>query len=156
MLARIRDGNSIAPQRNLIDLVTKAQQAQLRKEERAATELDSNSDVGLIQSEAIKRGLAALSTERVEDTLLAEAGEYAPLIERFRDGRAEHNDASLAETLLVGPGEVRATIKPLVELGFLEPTGETFKIPMLYRGGLSITQGKAFAPDETSEDEEEI
>ena len=47
---------------------------------------------------AIKRGLAALSTERVEDTLLAEAGDYAGLIERFRDGRAEHNDDSLASS----------------------------------------------------------
>lgn len=36
ILSRIRDGNSIAPPRNLIDLVTKAQEAQLRKEQRGA------------------------------------------------------------------------------------------------------------------------
>jgi len=155
ILARIRDGNGIAPPRNLIDLVTKAQEAQLRKEQRGATEFDSTGDGGVIQSEAIKRGLAALSTERVEDTLLAEAGEYAPLIERFRDGRAEHNDDSLAETLNVPKVAVRAEVKPLLEIGFLEQTGETFKVPMIYRGGLSITQGKAFAPDETPTDEDE-
>lgn len=156
ILSRIRDGNGITPPRNLIDLVTKAQEAQMRKEARGATEYDENGDRGVIESDALKRGLAALSTERVEDTLLAEAGDYAPMIERFRDGRAEHNDASLAETLGVPPQSARAAAKPLVEIGFLEQTGETFKVPMLYRGGLSITQGKAFAPDEApSEDDDE-
>jgi len=155
MLARIRDGNGITPPRNLIDLVTKALEAQLRKEQRGATEYDPNAETGVIQSDAIKRGLAALSTERVEDTLLAEAGEYAPMIERFRDGRAEHNEESIAETLGVNVEKARASIKPLVEIGFLEQTGETYKVPMLYRGGLSITQGKAFAPDEAVDDEDE-
>lgn len=156
MLARIRDGNGIAPPRNLIDLVTQAQEAQLRKEQRTATEYDPTRGGGVIESDAIKRGLAALSAERVEDTLLAEAGEHAHLIERFRDGRAEHNDTSLAETLGVSNDTVRAEVKPLIEIGFLEQTGETFKIPMLYRGGLDITQGKAFAPDEAVTDEDEM
>jgi hypothetical protein len=155
ILARIRDGNGIAPPRNLIDLVIKAQEAQLRKEARDATEFEPGSDGGVIRSDAIKRGLAALSSERVEDTLLAEAGNYAPLIERFRDGRAEHNDESLSTTLGVPLDEVRTTIKPLLELGFLEQTGATYKVPMLYRGGLSITQGKAFAPDDEADDEDE-
>jgi hypothetical protein len=146
MLSRIRDGIGVAPPRNLIDLVTKAQEAQMRKEARGATEYVPGGDRGVIESDALKRGLAALSKERVEDTLLAEAGDYAAQIERFRDGRAEHNDLSLAETLGVPVESVRGAAKPLVEIGFLEQTGETFKVPMLYRGGLSITQGKAFAP----------
>jgi hypothetical protein len=146
MLSRIKDGNGIAPPRNLIDLVTKAQEAQLRKEERGATEYVTGIDRGLIEPDSLKRGLAALSAERVEDTLL---------VERFRDGRAEHNDASLAETLNVSNDSARTAAKPLVEIGFLEQTGETFKIPMLYRGGLKVTQGKAFAPDEAPSDEDE-
>jgi hypothetical protein len=154
ILSRIRDGNGIAPPRNLIDLVTKAQEAQMRKEARGATEFEPGGDGGVIQSDAIKRGLAALSKERVEDTLLAEAGDYAALIDRFRDGRAEHNDESLAKTLGVAEHEARGAAKPLVEIGFLEQTGETFKIPMLYRQGLSITQGKAFAPEEEVDEDE--
>ena len=134
----------------------KAQEAQLRKESRGATEYAPDTNLGVIQADAIKRGLAALSTERVEDTLLAEAGDYAPMIERFRDGRAEHNDDSLAETLGIEKTLVRTETQPLVDLGFLEQTGDTFKVPMLYRGGLSITQGKAFASDDfPAEDEEE-
>jgi hypothetical protein len=156
MLTRIRDGNGIMPPRNLIDLVKKAQDAQMRKEERGAAEFNPAGGIGLIQSDAIKKGLGMLSAERVQDTLLAEAGEYAPLIDRFRDGRAEHNLDSLATTLKIDRPAVRSTIQPLIDLGFLEPTGETFKVPMLYRGGLSITQGKAFAqhgPDDEDEDE---
>ena len=156
MLARIRDGNGIAPPRNLIDLVTKAQEAQMRKEARDATEFQPGDEAGVIRSDAIKKGLAALSSERVEDTLLAEAGDYAPLVERFRDGRAEHNDESLSATLAVDVEDVRAAIKPLIELGFLEQTGTTYKVPMLYRGGLSITQGKAFDPDAAVDDEDEL
>jgi len=155
MLSRIRDGNGIAPPRNLIDLVTKAQEAQLRKEERGATEYAAGGQRGVIESDSLKRGLAALSKERVEDTLLAEAGEYAPMIERFRDGRAEHNETSLAETLGIAVAAAHGAAKPLLEIGFLEATGETYKVPMLYRGGLAITQGKAFAPDEPPTEEDD-
>jgi hypothetical protein len=41
----------------------------------------------------------------------------------------------------------------LKTLGFLEPTGSNFKIPMLYRSGLNITQGKAFASQFNDDDE---
>ena len=156
ILARIRDGNGIAPPRNLIDLVVKAQEAQQRREGRSAREHTTDDESGIIQSDAIKRGLAALSAERVEDTLLAEAGEYAPQIERFRGGRAEHNNESLAQILGVNLEDLQEHLKPLAEIGFLEQTGETYKVPMLYRGGLSITQGKSFAPDEDGVDEDEI
>ncbi len=154
MLSRIRDGNDIAPPRNLIDLVTKALEAQLRREGREETEWEPGTP--LVEADAIKRGFAALSAERVEDTLLAEAGEYAPLIERFRDGRAEHNEESLAVVLGVSADSVRPSVKPLAELGFLQQIGDTWKIPMLYRGGLEITQGKAFDTGAPSEEEDEL
>jgi len=99
--------------------------------------------------------MLALSQERVEDTLLAEAGDYASTIERFRGGKAEHNEESLTSLVEVEAAEVRTAVTPLVELGFLEKAGESYKVPMLYREGLSITQGKAFASDELSETAEE-
>lgn len=142
IMSRIRDGNHVKPPRNLIDLVKMAQDAQLRREERDPRAFPAEEP--LIEADSLRKALAALSDQRVQDTLIAEAGEYAPLIERFRSGKAEHNDESLATTLGVVPGEARSTVKPLVEIGFIEPTGNTFKIPMLYRGGLGITQGKAF------------
>jgi hypothetical protein len=154
MLSRIRDGNNIKPPRNLIDLVRKAQEAQARREAREERDYAGQP---LIGSDALKRGLEALSNERVEDTLLAEAGEYAERVERFRGGKAEHNVDSLAATLDVSSEEARALIQPLKEIGFLEPVGANFKVPMLYRSGLAITQGAAFrkAADDQDEEEEE-
>lgn len=142
MMARIRDGNDIKPPRNLIDLVGKAREAQLRREEREHRIFTVGQD--LIESESIKRALSRLSGERVEDTLLAEAGESSGIIEKFRGGKAEHNEQSIAVQLGIDQSEVKTAIKPLVDLGFLEVVGASYKIPMLYREGLEVTQGKAF------------
>lgn len=131
----------------------KAQDAQLRQEQRESTEFVTGHP--LIRSDALKRGLAALSKERVEDTLLAEAGEHAAKIERFRGGKTEHNEESLATTLAVDPGEARQASRILIELGFLEQVGDSLKVPMLYRDGLDMTQGKAFAGEATEEDDAE-
>lgn len=140
ILRRIRDGNDVKAPRNLITLVTQAQSAQLRRLKESKTRWDTGTS--LISGESMKRGLSALSSERVEDTLLAEAGENARLIELFRNGKSEHNTGSLA-TILGDDHEQRTKI--LRSLGFLEQVGSSFKVPMLYRDGLSITQGKAFA-----------
>jgi len=142
IMSRIRDGNQIKPPRNLIDLVSKAREAQLRREEREGRAFAAGTPI--IEADSLRRALTRLSTERVEDTLLAEAGGDAGLIERFRAGKAEHNVSSLANLLTIPEGDVPLKIKPLIDIGFLEQTGETFKIPMLYRDGLEITQGKAF------------
>jgi hypothetical protein len=48
--------------------------------------------------------------------------------------------------------------KILRDLGFLEQVGASHKVPMLYRDGLDLTQGKAFAIDDDRDevgDEEE-
>jgi hypothetical protein len=154
MLSRIRDGNDIKPPRNLIDLVSKARDAQVRREARDEREYSSGEP--LLSGDALKRGLEALSNERVEDTLLAEAGSYAEYINRFRNGKAEHNMESLAGTLGVSPDEVGAILEPLREIGVLEAVGQNFKVPMLYRSGLAITQGRAFQAKqgEPAEDDE--
>ncbi len=142
IMARIRDGNDIKPPRNLIDLVAKAREAQLRRGERESRTFEVGQD--LIEADSIKRALSRLSGERVEDTLLAEAGESSGLIEKFRGGKAEHNERSIAEQLGINESEVKTAVKSLVDLGFLEVVGTSYKIPMLYREGLEVTQDKAF------------
>lgn len=151
IIRRIRDGNDIKPPRNLIDLIRFTQQAQLRREDREARQLSS---APIFESDSLRKGLSQLSDDRVNDTLLAEAGVFSPLIEKFRGGKAEHNQQTLAQTLDVSAQEALRTVKPLVELGFLEETSGTFKIPTLYREGLSITQGKAFSPMQDTEEED--
>ncbi|HXH15523.1 MAG TPA: hypothetical protein VNJ10_05270 [Sphingomonas sp.] len=141
MMRRVRDGNDVKPPRNLIDLIKFSREAQLRKEDRDPRE---NTSDALIEPDALRKGLSQLSESRVNDTLLAEAGTLSPVINRFRDGKAEHNVDSLADVLSLRPSEVRPAIKPLLELGFLEDIKGTYKIPTLYREGLGVTQGKAF------------
>jgi hypothetical protein len=155
IMRRIRDGNDIKPPRNLIDLISMAQHTQLRREERLRDSRGYAPGVPIIEGDALRRALGQLSTQRVQDTLLAEAGIYAPLIERFRDGKAEHNTESLSSLLEREPGAVRSTIQPLMDIGFLEDIKDTYKVPTLYREGLNITQGKAFDANSDAEDEEE-
>lgn len=152
MMSRIRDGNGIKPPRNLIDLVVKAKESQIRSEERTPRALSP--DQPIIEADSIRRAHRALSEQRVEDTLLAEAADFVPMIVKFRDGKAEHNAVSLASLLGVSESNARNEVKPLLEMGFLEEVGGSFKVPMLYRDGLEITQGKAFSSE--NGDEEDI
>ncbi len=94
ILSRIRDGNGVKPPRNLIDLLKKARDIQIRKEERDPRALKVGESI--FQADSIKRGLTSLSQERVEDTLLAEAGESAYLIQAFRDKKSEYDSATLS------------------------------------------------------------
>ncbi len=151
MMSRIRDGNGIKPPRNLIDLIVKAKEAQVRSEERSSRELAP--DQPIIEADSIRRAHRALSDQRVQDTLLAETPDLIPVIEKFRGGKAEHNASSLSALLETNEGGVRNMVKPLIEAGFLEEVGGSFKVPMLYRDGLEITQGKAFS-SETGDEEE--
>ena len=97
MMSRIRDGNGIKPPRNLIDLIIKAREAQIRSEERNPRQFSLEAPI--IEGDAVRRAHLVLSEQRVQDTLLAEAADLAPLIEKFRDGKAEHNLKSLASLL---------------------------------------------------------
>jgi hypothetical protein len=150
ILTRVSDANNVKPPRNLIDLVLKAQNQQQKKEDREPRIYQPGQDP-LITGDALKRGLQALSEARVQDTLLAEAGDNAGLIELFRNGKAEHNLDTLSDLL----GEDASSKIPLLKtMGFLESVGNNYKIPMLYRGGLNITQGKAFATESGSADDD--
>lgn len=143
IMSRIRDGNHVKPPRNLIDLVTKAREAQIRREDREARQFAAG--LPIIEPDSFRRALTRLSEERVEHTLIAEAGEAVELIERFKKERSEHNRNSLAALLSLQGYELEEAIRRLVEIGFLEEIGQTFKVPMLYRDGMNIVQGKAFA-----------
>ena len=142
ILNRVRDGNSVKPPRSVIDLINDARAAQVRKESRD----ERNIEIGqgpVLEAQSVKRAFSQLSEKRVQDTLLAEAGEFAPFIARFREGKSEHNEQSLREIIRENE-DFEKIIKGLLDLGFLEQEKNSFKIPMLYRSGLEIKQGKAF------------
>jgi hypothetical protein len=153
IISRIRDGNGVIAPRNLIDLVQKAREAQIRAEARSPR--DFGDGISLIEAEAIRKAQRALSETRVQDTLIAEAPEMVPLIEKFRNKKTEHNTESLCDLLGVKVSELRLVVRPLLEMGLLEEAGTSFKVPMLYRDGLNMSQGKAFggAVDEINADD---
>ena len=142
IISRIRDANNVKPPRNIIDLINKAREAQIRKEDRANREFISGNI--LIESDSIKKGLERLSTDRVEDTLLAEANEYAEYIEKFRGNKSEYDFDSIKSLFKLSKEKTQVIIKELSDIGFLESLGTSYKIPMLYRDGLNIVQGKSF------------
>ena len=142
IMGRIRDGNDNRPPRNMIDLLNKARESQIRREQRSPREVDPSSGP-IIEADSVKRAFTQLSEQRVQDTLLAEAADLAEVIQQFRDGKSEHNPSSLRATI----GEVQdyaQTVQSLVDIGFLEELGQNHKIPVLYRDGLRMKQGKAF------------
>jgi len=98
LMARIRDGNEVKSPRNLIDLLNKAREAQLRKDARESR--DVAPELGpIIEATSVKKASTQLSEQRIQDTLLAEANELTVAIELFRDGKAEHNIATLTTLL---------------------------------------------------------
>lgn len=143
MLNQIRDGNNVRPPRNLIDLCIMAQEEQLRHERHAPREYAIN--IPIIEPEALKKAAVRLSKQRIEDTLMAEYGEdVKTAIKAFRNGKAEHNEETLAELFGVEVAAARLIAKVLSDIGFLEEYRNTYKVPPLYRPGLNITKGKAF------------
>lgn len=144
IMSRIQDGKGVRPPRNLIDLAIKARENQIRREQRSSRG-EIKKDTPLIEADSVREGQKQLSQIRVDDTLLAEAGTLAKYIERFKDGKSEHNVKTAISTIAASDdNEGMQILKSLVEMGFLEELKETYKIPMLFRDGLNVTQGKAF------------
>ena len=150
MMSRIRDGNDVKPPRNLIDLANYAREKQIQIEGRSPRVYSG--DEVLILSESIRSAQEKLSEQRVTDTLFAEAGnEASSYVAKFRRSKAEHNLQTLEEALDLRGDALNSAIKLLMEIGFLEEQKNSWKIPMLYRDGLDITQGKAFGPENAAE-----
>lgn len=134
---RLRDGNSVRTPRDLQSL---AQNAARKQRERLALGGEQEGDT-LIESVAVKEGLAQLSEDKVRTSLIAENPHLESSIRAFEKGKAEHNAKSLKSLLGESWEEI---ISRLERIGFVERLADSWKIPMLYRDGLQVTQGAAF------------
>lgn len=135
---RLRDGNGVATPRDLQLLMLNAARKQ---QERLQLGDDDPETPHLISGSALKAGLAQLSTDKIRASLIAEAPDLEGAIRAFTKGKAEHNEDSLEAIL--GKGWKHLTER-LERIGFLEKIGAAWKVPMLYRDGLEITQGAAY------------
>lgn len=134
---RLRDGNSVRTPRDLQSL---AQNSARKQRERLALGGEQEGDT-LIESAAVKEGLAQLSEDKIRTSLIAENPHLEKAIRAFEKGKAEHNSGSL-RTLLGDDWE--HAVSKLERIGFVERLSDSWKIPMIYRDGLLITQGAAF------------
>lgn len=144
MLSQIRDGNNVYSPRNLIDLVNKAVDQQIRREQRFKRNFEKNQP--LIEHQSLLLAYQQLSEGRVVDTLLAEVDEEVKvLIEALRNGKSEHNLDSLKQLLSIdNESFVLSFASALKDIGVFEIKGQSFIIPRLYRHGLNVKRGKAF------------
>jgi len=137
MLNRIRDGNNIRTPRDLHSLIVNA----ARKQQDALSIGGDEKSGELILAPAIKAGLSVMSLDKVRTTLIAENPNLETAIRAFSKKKAEHNATTLEG--LLGSSWVPITVE-LERIGLLEKVGEAWKIPLLYRDGLEISQGAAF------------
>jgi len=143
ILSQICDGNGVKSPRNLIDLMSIAQQEQARREQRSPRKYASETPV--IEIDSVKKALSRLSQRRIEDTLLAEYGtDVQRAILAFKNGNSDHNINSLCRLFGFDESHAHVTAEVLNEIGFLEQEGDIYRVPDLYCSGLNITHGKAF------------
>ncbi len=134
---RLRDGNGVKTPRDLQSL---AQNAARKQRERLALGGEQEADT-LIESAAVKEGLAQPSEDKIRASLIAENPQLDSVIRAFEKGKAEHNSVSL-KALLGDEWEI--VVAKLERIGFIERLTDSWKVPMIYRDGLAITQGAAF------------
>jgi hypothetical protein len=131
------DGNGVVTPRDVIDLITGAKHKQwdMLQTHRGGT-ID-----GLLSPQAILQGHVDMSKKKRETYLKAEFKHFWPVIKRFENQKAEHDDQSLRALL----GKDYCQVQDLRSIGFLKenPVAETYSVPFLYRSGLDMRQGKS-------------
>ena len=138
---RLTDGNNRIAPRNLIDLVSKAIDAQSRRD--AQTRRAVVLGEPLLEPVAVRTALEQVSELRVQDTLIAENGHIGAHVQSFYGGKANHTKETLSAVLSLSGIALENAVSDLQKAGFLGREGDRYIIPMMYRSGLKITQGKA-------------
>jgi hypothetical protein len=146
--SRVRDGNGVQTPRDVHALIVASAEIQ-----RDRLNLGQDTDATeLIGSRAIKDGLKVVSKDKIQTTLVAENPHLRTQILAFEKQKAEQNEETL-EKLFGAAWKDHSD--GLVKIGFLERVGTSWKVPLLYRDGLEITQGAAFpkSSSDISEDD---
>jgi hypothetical protein len=133
------DGRDVVTPRDIIDLVTKAKQAQQDK----FLQTPDGESPWLIGPEAIQYGLEQLSKRKRDTYLKAEFPHLWPHIEKFQGGKTELSITAIQRLL---GRQWEQTCKDLVAIGLIKKVRrkeeEIFWFPFVYRSGLMLTQGR--------------
>jgi|HubBroStandDraft_6_1064221.scaffolds.fasta_scaffold96116_2 hypothetical protein len=144
LISRTADADGVAAPRDIINLINAAIARQIKHLELGGR---LTTDENLFQRSIMKDALSDSSKEKVEKHLFAEYPKYRPWLEALRGGKSQYNIKALAAVWGIGKEETLSRAQSLEEIGFwskenngLEPE---FWIPLIYREGLEIKQGKA-------------
>lgn len=135
-----KDGRGVVTPRDVIELLTRAKQHQQDE-----CDADANGSAEyIVGATATKYGLGELSKRKRDTLLKAEFPHFWDHIKKFEGGRTEYGVRAMQKTL---GKEWASVIDDLVGIGLFEEAKRsglhTFKVPFVYREGLSLTQGRA-------------
>ncbi|MDD2653850.1 MAG: hypothetical protein PHI86_01915, partial [Candidatus Omnitrophica bacterium] len=132
------DGNDIVTPRDIIDFFRCAKAFQFKKFKQTGQQQEY-----LIEEDILKKSLEALSKQKKNMFLFAEFPHLKQHILKFEGGCSEHNADSLEK--LLGSDWIKI-VDELKSIGFLKhvPKSGAYKIPIIWRQGLSIKRRKAF------------
>jgi hypothetical protein len=138
MYKRCQDSKGIVTPRDVIDLIDFAKQFQYKIFKSNPQPQDI-----FISHTPLIGGLEQLSLKKKDTYLRAEFPHFWNEILKFQNGRTEHNKSSLKR--LFGK-DWKSKVDDLQNIGFIRfiPSSDTYKIPIIWRHGLNIKQGKAF------------
>lgn len=136
VLNHIKDGKGVFTPRDFILLIDKARAYQLDE-----IKVKDNEAEFLIGASAMRKAYKAISKIKLTTQLYAEYPEYRKWIEKFENGKSQHNEESLKEIL---GKHWKSRCEKLVQVGFLEKMKGIWNIPFIYRPALHISQGKSY------------
>jgi hypothetical protein len=144
MLSRTSDGTQATAPRELIHLLTAAQNAQIRRLEMGEA---GPANESLFEGQALRDALPEVSKARLELTIYAEYPELRARLEQLRNQKTHQYVESLANIWGTSRDAATSIAQELVRIGFFEelrsgPNPE-YDVPFLYRAALSMVQGKA-------------
>jgi hypothetical protein len=145
ILSRVRDGKNNTAPRELIHYYNETVACEISEQEISNNKID---EPNIVSRLAIKNAAYEVSRVRMEQTIFAEYPEMKDFMSAFENKKAEHNLSSLSKIWALSDDKALQKANELADIGFFEfkaaKTEKIYKIPFIYRGYLSVTQGKAY------------
>jgi energy-coupling factor transporter ATP-binding protein EcfA2 len=144
MLKRVADGKGEVAPRELIHLLNRARELQIRSIEMGAREPAAEL---VLSRDSIKNALEQVSEKRLRQTLFAENPELKPFVLALRGEKADQTPTTLARLWSVSEVDAVTRAEKLVEVGFFSQKGTRaepiYSVPFLYRPASGTVQGRA-------------
>lgn len=135
-----KDGRGVVTPRDVIELLTRAKQHQ---QDECDADRDGQAE-HIIGASSIQYGLTELSKKKRDTFLKAEFPHFWQHIEKLEGGKTEYNERALSK---IWGRHWHQVLDDLTGIGLFEESrrskGTTWKVPFLYREGLSLVQGLA-------------